>query len=167
MERRDEKTALRARIIGMTESGKSVRNIARDLGISKSTVSQWIRRWQETGCLTDNPKGRPPRKTTAEEDNSVIQAAERNSHSNAVAIRQELGLQITAKTVRLRLHEAGIHHRVPSKKEHLTERHRQNRLLFAQNYVNRDQDFWARVIFTDEKNVLLYESRTSSLLEKK
>ncbi|KAG7169092.1 putative Transposable element Tc1 transposase-like 51 [Homarus americanus] len=40
---------------------------------------------------------------------------------------------------------------VPPIKERLTEQHRTGRLLFAQQYVGEDLEFWSRVVFADEK----------------
>ena len=40
---------------------------------------------------------------------------------------------------------------MPAVKEKLTDVHRANRLLFAQQYVGEGLDYWSRVIFTDEK----------------
>ncbi|KAG7163345.1 putative Transposase-containing protein 4 [Homarus americanus] len=57
----------------------------------------------------------------------------------------------SAQTVRSRLHEAGIQHRVLAIKERLTEQHLTRRLQFAQQYVGEDLEFWSRVVFTDEK----------------
>ena len=71
--------------------------------------------------------------------------------TNAVAIKEELNLEVTAQTVRNRLHKAGIHHRSPAIKQKLEERHRAARLEFARQYVDVGLDFWGRVIFTDEK----------------
>ena len=42
-------------------------------------------------------------------------------------------------------------HRIPAVKERLYERHQVGRLQFAEQYVGEDLDFWARVIFSDEK----------------
>lgn len=83
---------------------------------------------------------------------NIIAAAEADHHTNAVAIRDSLQLEVSARTVRRRLHEAGIHHRTPALKERLTEQHRAGRLAFAQLYSEQDEDFWRRAIFTDEKS---------------
>lgn len=92
------------------------------------------------------------RVTTREEDQRIIQAAENNPFTNARSIREELSLEVSDDTVRRRLHQAGIHHRVSAKKEYLTDAHRAARLAFAQQYVDKGMDFWERTIFTDEKS---------------
>lgn len=92
------------------------------------------------------------RATSREEDQRIIQAAENDPFTNAKAIREELSLEVSAETVRRRLHQAAIHHRVPAKKELLTDAHRAARLAFARQYVGKGMEFWERTIFTDEKS---------------
>lgn len=151
MNRQQDTLVLRGRIVGMRESGMSIRNIAENLGISKKTVSLWLKRWEEEGNLNNRPRGRPPRKTTAEQDRLIVESAENNPMNNAVALREELQLYVSVQTVRRRLHAEGIHHRTPATKQFLTARHREGRLRFAEAHVQEDLDYWARVIFTDEK----------------
>ncbi|KAG7156435.1 putative Transposable element Tc1 transposase-like 30 [Homarus americanus] len=163
----------RGQIIAPREEGPTVRAIADRLAVSTSTVKRWIRRYAETGNLTDlgivngipgydkgNPKKllclfserRPrPRLTTRNEDAAIIVAIQNNLFSNAVAIREALHLDVCAQTVRSRLHEADIQHRVPAIRERLTDQHRTGRLQLAQQYVGEDPEFWSQVVFTDEK----------------
>lgn len=86
------------------------------------------------------------------EDNARIRAmVERSPFTNSVSLREQRRLDVSTRTIRRRLHEAGVHHRVPAKKGGLLPRHVRERLEFAQNYLARDLDFWGRTIFTDEK----------------
>ncbi|KAK3891030.1 hypothetical protein Pcinc_005062 [Petrolisthes cinctipes] len=62
-----------------------------------------------------------------EEDERIIQAAVAQPFINAAAIMTDLGLEVSNTTVRRRLHSAGLHHRVPAMKEHLTDVHRNTR----------------------------------------
>ncbi|KAK4314369.1 hypothetical protein Pmani_014323 [Petrolisthes manimaculis] len=109
MEIKLQRTADRGRIVGMRESGQSIRSIANNLGISTGTVSRWI----NSGILENLPRGRPPRTTTPDEDQQIIQGAEENPHTNAVAIRNDQHLAVSVWTVRRRLREDDLHHRVP------------------------------------------------------
>ncbi|KAG7166709.1 putative Transposable element Tc1 transposase-like 41 [Homarus americanus] len=117
----------RGQIIALRQEGLTVRAIADRLAVSTSTVKRWIRRYAETVAIRNNP------------------------FSNTVAVREALHLDVCAQTVRSRLHEASIQHRVLAIKERLTEQHRTGRLQFAQQYVGEDLEFWSRVVFTDEK----------------
>ncbi|KAK3895446.1 hypothetical protein Pcinc_000788 [Petrolisthes cinctipes] len=64
--------------------------------------------------------------------------------------KEQLELEVTPRTVRKRLHEAGIHHR----KEKLSERHREHRLRFTDEGLYADEvlDFWDREVWSDKKS---------------
>ncbi|KAG7156759.1 putative Transposable element Tc1 transposase-like 34, partial [Homarus americanus] len=111
----------------------TVRAIADRLAVSTSTVKRLIRRYAETGILTDLERRPRPRLTTRDEDATIIVAIQNNPFSNAVAIREALHLDVCAQTIRSCLHEAGKQHRVPAQ------------------YTREDPEFWSRVVFTDEK----------------
>ncbi|KAK3889508.1 hypothetical protein Pcinc_006480 [Petrolisthes cinctipes] len=128
MNHHDQHISERSRIFVLHDEGLSNRAIAGRLGVSLPTVRKWIRRWQETGNLND------------------------------LAITTDLGLEVSNTTVRRRLHAAGLLHRVPAMKEHLTDVHRNTsyslfivRLAFAQEHVTKDIGFWERTVFSDEK----------------
>ncbi|KAK4315412.1 hypothetical protein Pmani_013329 [Petrolisthes manimaculis] len=101
--------------------------------------------WEESGTLTNLPRGRPQRCTTPSQDQEIVAATKDSPHTNVVAIRDALHLDASVWTVRKRVLEAGLHHRVPAAKEHLTQQHREGRLQFAREYVNRGDEVWGRV----------------------
>ncbi|KAG7168646.1 putative Transposase-containing protein 1 [Homarus americanus] len=82
---------LRGQIISLRDIGLSIRAIAHQLGLFP----------------TRRPRSRV---ITTQEHERIRQAAEENPFTNAVAIRDELQLNVSNETVRRRLHEAGIHH---------------------------------------------------------
>ncbi|KAK4296429.1 hypothetical protein Pmani_031080 [Petrolisthes manimaculis] len=94
-ERRESKIGFRGRIIGMHESGQSVRSIANNLGISTNTVL----RAEETDCYGNLPRGRPPHSTTPAQRHDILHAAETDPQTNAVAIRDSLHLDVCERTV--------------------------------------------------------------------
>jgi hypothetical protein len=68
--------------------------------------------------------------------------------TNSVQIREALNLNCGLSTIRLRLHELGVHARTPAKKIQLTPAQAEARLQFCMDNLYRD---WSNVIFTDEK----------------
>lgn len=82
--------------------------------------------------------------TTPQHDHLILQAASDTPLRTALTIRERLQLQVSVDTWRKRLHQAGIHHRIPAMKE--------RRLEFADQHVHKDHDFWSRVVFSDEKS---------------
>ncbi|KAK3868801.1 hypothetical protein Pcinc_025839 [Petrolisthes cinctipes] len=158
MNHHDQHISERSRIVALHDEGLSNRAIAGRLGVSLPTVRKWIRRWQETGNLNDLERRPRSRVTSREEDERIIQAAVTQPFINAAAITTDLGLEVSNTTVRRRLHAAGVHHRVPAMKEHITDVHRNTsyslfiiRLAFAQEHVTKDIGFWERTVFSDEK----------------
>ncbi|KAG7157168.1 putative Transposable element Tc1 transposase-like 38, partial [Homarus americanus] len=111
-----------------------VRAIADRLVVSTSTVKRWIRRYVETGILTDLERRPRPRLTTRGEDAAIIAAVQNNPFSNAVSIREALHLNICPQTVG-HVCMRRTYNTVPAIKERLTEQHRTGRLQFAQQYV--------------------------------
>ncbi|KAK3874769.1 hypothetical protein Pcinc_020331 [Petrolisthes cinctipes] len=145
---------LRCEIIGLHNLGVSVRKIAQQLDLSPSTVCRWIKRHKDGAELTDLKRKPRPRLTSSLIDESIRQAVEENPFTNAHAIRDELQLNVSASTIRRRLQEAGINQGLPMEQEWFTDQHRASRLTFAKKYVDKDVEFWSRVVFTDEKKFI-------------
>ncbi|KAK3891512.1 hypothetical protein Pcinc_004602 [Petrolisthes cinctipes] len=66
--------------------------------MSPTTVVKWIKRWEETNNLNDKARTGAPRKTTLEQDGRIVAAAEADPHTNAVAIVNDLQLDVGAMT---------------------------------------------------------------------
>ncbi|KAK4327926.1 hypothetical protein Pmani_001617 [Petrolisthes manimaculis] len=116
MESRQRRAVERGRIIGMREAGHSISEIARDLGLTRQTVQRWLTRWEESGNLEDRQRSGRPKMTSAEDTAGIRAAVERNPFTNSDSVREQLGLDVSDRTIRRRLHESGIHHHVPAKK---------------------------------------------------
>ena len=143
---------MRSRIVGMREAGMAFQDIARNLAVSLPTVRLWCRRWEESGNLNDLPRSGAPRKTTPEDDGAIVEEAVNNPHINAVAIKAQLHLDVSDETIRKRLHENGIHHRIPAVKGVLGDIHKRNRLDFARRYVDEGMDCCSRVILVTRRH---------------
>ena len=53
--------------------------------------------------------------------------------------------------IKRQLKENDIYHYTPALKPALTSAHKEQRLAFALQYLPKDNEFWRKVIFTDEK----------------
>ena len=125
--------------------------IARQLGLGKSVVYKWIKRWKDVRSIESDKRSGRPRKTTEEEDKIIVQMAENNPFIPSTSIQQNLNIDLSKSTIGKRLKEAGFRSRIPAEKEMLTQTHKEKRLQFSENFVEKDMDYWLRVIFTDEK----------------
>lgn len=79
------KIADRARIILELDTGKSVEEVAVDLGVSKALVYRWCKRYRESGLdgLRDRPRSGRPAKLTNREVENILKSAIQKSPERA------------------------------------------------------------------------------------
>lgn len=132
--------------------------IAKYIHCSKSTVAYWVEKYHQNVNLVDEQKSGRPRNTTTKQDEQIVKMAEKEHDITSSEIQQKLekqGVEITSRTVRRRLVEAGGKYSQELPKPLLSEKHQIKRLQWAKKH--RDFD-WNRVIFTDESTVQLFQS---------
>ena len=151
---------LRARVIALWQDGQSQRSIAKTLCISPATVQSIEEKFKKVGNLENQPGRGRKRKTTARQDRSLIKRFEINPRSSTTAAAKELvesfGLSLTSQTIRNRLHEANLHGRIPRNKPYISPINRKKRLEWAKKYVDKPQEFWDSVIWSDESKFNLF-----------
>jgi transposase len=122
---------------------------------AKSTASYWVARWKETKDLSDECRTGRSRVTTIKQDDKILNIAVNNETVTSHEIQgkmEEKGVNISARTVRRRLKEAGGKYNLPILKPLLSDKHQKQRRIWAKNHRNFD---WRKVIFTDESTFLL------------
>lgn len=133
---------------------KSEGEIASALNISKRTVIRIIKQQKTSGSLEKKKIPGRPRILTRREERRLVRKVlcqpPRDSVLLASDLTQELGREITARTVRLALYRNGFRGRKPLRKPLLKKEHRQRRLVFAKEDSQKPRDFWENVIFSDE-----------------
>ncbi|KAL4715876.1 hypothetical protein ACJJTC_014608 [Scirpophaga incertulas] len=112
----------------------------------RKTVYLWYQRYQQEGTIQKHLSSGRPRKTSLDEDRRLIDEVQERPFTSTSTLAN--AYSVSATTVRRRLHESGLHNRIPARKPLLTPRHKQQRLNFARTYL--DYDF-SDVIFVDEK----------------
>ncbi|GFS20483.1 transposase domain containing protein [Elysia marginata] len=111
-------------------------------------------RLHEKDTVSDRPRSGRPRCTTQRQDrnlvrnhmNNTLLSASASSHQTRGRNRQ----RINANTVRRRSSTSGLRARRPYIGPILTQRHRQQRTLFAQEHAAWDCIRWRSVAFTEE-----------------
>ena len=111
MANRHDTVALRGQFIGLHNAGFSISEISRQTGATRPTVRRWLRRFEESGVLTDLPRSGRPRATSAEGDERVLADVHNHHFTNATETTQRLQLDVSVSTTRRILHRNGIHHR--------------------------------------------------------
>jgi transposase len=132
----------RGSIKTLKSEGYSSRQIQEKLGIPYSTINYTLRRLELTKSHCNKARTGRPRKTTAIEDQKIIDFIEKSEEPNASILADRLAemniAKISARTVRRRLNENGLHGRSPLKKPLLTKKH---------------IDDWKGVLFSDETKI--------------
>ena len=105
--------------------------------------------------LTDLQRSGRPRATATEDDQQINQITEQETFATSHDMKEDLamrGVEVTQRTIRRRLNEAGEKFSLPMKKPLLSEQHRLNRLNWAHNHRSTN---WNKIIFSDETTVIL------------
>ena len=126
------------------------KKVAEYIKCSTSTVSSWLERYDSTGDVQDLPRIGRPRVTDENEDKTIVETTESHATENIHQIGNRLKrkhVEVSERTIRRRLSESGIYSLSPSYKPLLTDVHREIRLKWADDNIDRD---WDRVIFWDE-----------------
>lgn len=145
----------RAAIITLDKIGYSRSEIAREIPCNLNTVGHWIRRWEEQRSLDDADRSGRPRCTSVDTDQRIEDFAEEKVSMTPKDIVRELDLPVSARTVRRRLDEVGLHGRVQQEEYAYTDENIRRRISFAEGYTNWDEDDWSRVMFSDETHFYL------------
>lgn len=143
----------RERAIGMLQNGASTREIARRLHCAHTTISRLHQRFLQTGSTRDRPRPGQQRVTTARQDRHIVRTHVRDrtlpATRTAARVQGRRGF-IHPNTVRNRLRAAGLRARRPYFGPILTDRHRNQRLQWANRHQNWRLRQWHGVIFSDE-----------------
>jgi len=135
--------------IQLLQEGSSVRQVAQDLKISKSTAAN-----KENMPIN---KGGRPRKISDETVQFLKVGLKRGQFRTAVQAHKEavklLPEPVSVKTVRRRLREAGLIAKKVVKRPALLKRHVKGRLQFVKKYREWTEDDWANVVFSDESKI--------------
>lgn len=128
---------------------KSLRQIAEDLDLSKSAVGRVLLSYQTTGShhSARSNCGRH-RVTSAAEDRLLIRMSKKDPRASSVQLQSELsaiGIDITSRTVRNRLQEAGRFAYKPISCQLLTNEMKRKRLRWAEEHKDWTLEMWASV----------------------
>ncbi|XP_028973852.2 uncharacterized protein LOC114830399 [Esox lucius] len=106
-------------IIRLKHQKKSIRDIAKTLGLSKSTVWNIVKKQERTGELGDRKRPGRPQKTTLVDDQQMLAIVKKNPFSTVEQIKnslQDLGIVVSTSTIRRRLHQHNfcVYHKTPT-----------------------------------------------------
>lgn len=135
-----------AKVIALSEDGRSVRYIAAHLNFPRSTVQDAIKRYRETGQYERTVGSGRKRATNERDDRFMVSMVLRDRFQTARIVAGRLaqvrGVNISVSTA-------------SRKRSSKRSAHRINRLTFARNHVSWTTDDWKSVLFTDESRFSL------------
>lgn len=92
----------------MRDAGVPMKAIARARGVTIKTVKRWIRRWDEEGKLSTQPRSECPRILSPADNLRLIQAVVERPYTSAIDLTLELQFPCNPETTGRLMNEAGI-----------------------------------------------------------
>lgn len=162
MSRKELSIEERKIIINSHEIGKSYSEIAKIINRSKSTVQKVINHFKIENIIENKPRtGRPPKLNNREErkiEAIIKKDPFTSAPKTATELKESFGKNVSADTVRRCIKKAGYNARTARKKPHVSETNRKKRTDFATEYKNKTNEFWEKVIFSDESKFNIFGS---------
>lgn len=145
--------------IAQLQSGISIRKVAENLGLTKSVVG----RISKTHCMVLNKSiGGRPGKLTKADIRYCVQKITRKGVSSAAKVakdlKEDIGVECSADTVRRALRKAGLGAIEKPKKTLLSPKNIRERLAWCKSHRDWTSDDWKRVVWTDETKINRFNS---------
>ena len=164
MNRKKCETSLSEReiIVKLFKEGKSERKIGTIIGRSRSTIQYILKKFKEENMIINKARSGRPRKLTSREETSIVRAVKKNPQISGPELRENVqsasGKVVSVDTVQRVLHRASFKSRKSRRKPWINATNRKKRLQFAKKYVSKPEEFWKRVIFTDETKICVFDA---------
>lgn len=150
---------LRQKIINFHKSKHSYGDISKRLGIPRSTVQYVIKKFKQFGTVESLPgRGRKP-KLSPRTVRKLVRDVDINPRIVVKDIAQDLetqGISVSPRTIQRCLNKNGLHGRRPRRTPLHKPRHVAARLNFAETFLDKENNFWDRVLWSDETKVELF-----------
>ncbi|KAK3518577.1 hypothetical protein QTP70_004094 [Hemibagrus guttatus] len=150
---------LRLRIVAAHKSGKGYKTISKCFEVAVATVQSIIKKYKMFRTVKNlRGHGRKP-KVTPVLARRIVREVKKNPRVTTKAILMNLGSaggNISRQTVQRTLHTTGFHGRKPRRTPLLQIRHTKAHLAFANAYLDKEEDFWSSVLWSDETKIELF-----------
>ncbi|GBL97334.1 Transposable element Tc1 transposase [Araneus ventricosus] len=142
--------------------GKSVRNIAKLVNLSHSTVQYVIKRFKEENRIENKVSKDRPAKLTELDQRFIIRKFVKNPRLSALKASAEFNENfstlISPETVRQVLRAAKLNGRSARRKFFVSAENRKLMLSFAKSMLNKPETYWNNVLFADESKYNIFGS---------
>lgn len=148
----------RLEIISLHSQNISMRQIAKQFQTNHRTVGKIIKKKEKYGTVKNIPGRGPKYCTTARTNRHILKEIGGGSKITIKQVKENLNLNCSFTTIRRRLHGGGYWGRIARRTPCLTEKHKAARLKFAKDHIDKNEDFWSKVIWSDESKFELFGS---------
>ena len=162
---------IRQKIIDKHKEGKGYRIISQELNLPLNTVGNVIRKFKILGEAVANlPRCGRPRKLNERTSIWVSRKVQRNpfvTRGEIQADLKEAGIDVNKDTISRAVNRTGFFSRSPRKVPLLKRRHVRSRLNYVKTYGEKTQEFWNKVIWSDETKIELFGKNTATRVWRK
>ena len=148
-------------IIRLKNLNKPIREIAKTLGVAKSTLWYILKKKERTGELSNTKRPGRPRKTTVVDDRRIISLVKKNPFTTVGQIKntlQEVGVSVSKSIIKRRLHQSKYRGFTTRCKALVSLKNKKTRLEFTKNHLKEPVQFWNNILWTDETKINLYQN---------
>lgn len=149
-------------VIKMHKEGNSYRKIAKFFDKTPACIFKIVAAYKRDGRVSVLCRSGRPKVTTNRIDKRIVNISTSSPHLSAAKIRAKLieeGKSIpSTQTIRRRLHTAGRHGRVARILPYISKVNLKKRLQFYERHVLKSDEFWKRILWTDESMIRMRHS---------
>lgn len=160
----------RAVILALHNESFTNREIASRVKCDRRTVDRIIKRHLSGESLSPRPKSGRPSLTTPRDNSTMVRMVLRDRRISATSIQAEMshrGVDLSVRTVRRRLLNAGFRARKPVRKPFLTNRMKTARLNWAREHQSWTLNDWKKVLWSDESRFNLHANDGRRLVRRR
>ncbi len=132
-------------IIRLKKQNKPIREIAKTLGVAKTTVWNILKKKERTGELSNTKRPGRPRKTTVVDDRRILSLVKKTPFTTVGQIKntlQEVGVCVSKSTIKRRLHQSEYRGFTTRCKPLVSLKNRKASLEFAKRHLKKPSQFW-------------------------
>ncbi|HVX01245.1 MAG TPA: IS630 family transposase [Candidatus Babeliaceae bacterium] len=137
-------------LVTLCRIGYNKSDVAHEISCSEKTVYHWIHHYEKYGNVDDMDRSGRPAITDENSNINIVINAVVDPFTIPNQILADLDSDVSARTVRRRLDEAGLFGRVSKTGYPFSDQHIKKRLSFANGYSHMTVQDWSLVIFSDE-----------------
>lgn len=140
---------IRQLVVKHSCEGKTVREIAKLVGRSSSTVQNIIGRYRNENRITNKSREGQGKILNDREERRILKEVNKNPFKTAkelnVFVKESLKKDVCNETIKNVLRRHGLNGRIARKKPLTSRKNKEVRLKFAKEYLLKNSDFWNTV----------------------